>query len=793
MRPGLDEDVAAVARHIARLGAHTHARVYEMSGWSERVLDWAMSHEPFKTRLFHFVDVFPATTGDEDVVRHMAEYFDGIEIPKPLRLGLGLAEHLPLGPKVAAGVARRNIRRMARQFIAGESAEAAAGRLHRMWRQGAAFTVDLLGEKTVTSREADAYSARVLQVLGVLASQAATWAPDDHLERDDLGALPRVNVSVKTTALSPLMGPLTEKQGLEEAKARLRPVLRRAADLGAFINFDAEHFEVKDLTRRLFVELLAEEGLSGLAAGIALQAYLKDSRRDLEELIALSATRDTPITIRLVKGAYWDTETVLAESAGWPGPVFEDKAQTDANYELCASMLHDAHGKIRAAFGTHNLRSLAAAVVMARDLGIPDHGYEIQMLYGMGEPIQAAVRQMGLRLRVYTPVGSLVPGMAYLVRRLLENTSNESFLRHRFAEGQALEDLIGPPAAKPLTDASPPEPRPATDASSPGSYDPEPVAEWRNAGVRRSFAGAVRRASAAPAAKVPALIGGHDVSTPAVIPSVDPGNPSREIARSACCGAPEGDDALDVALKAWEKWRRTAPERRASVLFAAAQWMRVRRNDLAALEVFEAAKPWREADADVCEAIDFCEYYGRRMLVLAEGGDTQSPPGESNELIYQSRGVGLVISPWNFPLAIPTGMVCAALVCGNAVLFKPSEQTPLVGRQLVDALIAGGLPDGVLSFLPGHGDQVGAHLVRRPEVSFIAFTGSKAVGLGIVKTAAEHSDGQRHVKRVIAEMGGKNALIIDSDADPDQAVPGAVYSAFGYAGQKCSAASRLII
>ncbi|MGH2809904.1 MAG: proline dehydrogenase family protein, partial [Actinomycetota bacterium] len=420
-------------------------------------------------------------------------------------------------------------------------------------------------------------------------------------------------------------------------------------------------------------------------------------------------------------------------------------------------------------------------------------GYEIQMLYGMGEPIQAAVRQMGLRLRVYTPVGSLVPGMAYLVRRLLENTSNESFLRHRFAEGQALEELIGPPAAKPLTDASPPEPRPATDASSPGSYDPEPVAEWRNAGVRRSFAGAVRRASAAPAAKVPALIGGHDVSTPAVIPSVDPGNPSREIARSACCGAPEGDDALDVALKAWEKWRRTAPERRASVLFAAAQWMRVRRNDLAALEVFEAAKPWREADADVCEAIDFCEYYGRRMLVLAEGGDTQSPAGESNELIYQSRGVGLVISPWNFPLAIPTGMVCAALVCGNAVLFKPSEQTPLVGRQLVDALIAGGLPEGVLSFLPGHGEEVGAHLVRRPEVSFIAFTGSKAVGLGIVKTAAEHSDGQRHVKRVIAEMGGKNALIIDSDADPDQAVPGAVYSAFGYAGQKCSAASRLII
>jgi RHH-type transcriptional regulator, proline utilization regulon repressor / proline dehydrogenase / delta 1-pyrroline-5-carboxylate dehydrogenase len=229
------------------------------------------------------------------------------------------------------------------------------------------------------------------------------------------------------------------------------------------------------------------------------------------------------------------------------------------------------------------------------------------------------------------------------------------------------------------------------------------------------------------------------------------------------------------------------------VLFRAADWMRQRRTSLAALEVFEAGKPWRDADADVCEAVDFCEYYGREALRLDAGGPVQSPPGEHNGLRYQARGIGVVISPWNFPLAIPTGMVAAALVTGNCVLFKPAEQTPAVAVKLVDALAAAGLPDGVLAFLPGMGEEVGAYLVEHPEVSFVAFTGSKPVGLGIVEAAARVRPGQRHVKRVIAEMGGKNPLVVDADADLDQAVPIAVASAFGYAGQKCSACSRLIV
>jgi RHH-type proline utilization regulon transcriptional repressor/proline dehydrogenase/delta 1-pyrroline-5-carboxylate dehydrogenase len=246
-----------------------------------------------------------------------------------------------------------------------------------------------------------------------------------------------------------------------------------------------------------------------------------------------------------------------------------------------------------------------------------------------------------------------------------------------------------------------------------------------------------------------------------------------------------------------ESWRRTPVGDRAAVLFRAAEWLRARRAEIAAVEVYEAGKPWDQADADVCEAIDFCEYYGREMLHLdASGSDrVQSPPGEVNRLSYQGKGVTAVIAPWNFPLAIPTGMTTAALVAGNPVILKPAEQTPLTACYLIEALVAGGAPPGAVQFLPGVGEVVGAGLVAHPDVAVIVFTGSRDVGLAINQQAAALGMGgeQRHVKRVVAEMGGKNALIIDADADPDQAVPAAAVSAFGFAGQKCSAASRLIV
>jgi RHH-type proline utilization regulon transcriptional repressor/proline dehydrogenase/delta 1-pyrroline-5-carboxylate dehydrogenase len=789
----LERETEALARQIAELGGGERSKVFRMSFWSERMLDWAMARPDFKTQLFRFVDVFPATTGDADVARHLAEYFDGIDVPKALDLGIDLAERVPFGVNLEARVARRNISRMARQFIVGADAAEAVEGLHRLWRTGSAFTVDLLGEKTIVAAEADRYAARVHEMLSALTRDTERWAPDDHLERDDLGPLSRVNISVKATAIATHFEPLQRELGLAAAKDRLRPILLEARRLGAFVHIDMEHHEVKDLTLDLVRELCDEPELADLEVGVVVQAYLREARRDLAEVIAWSSRRARPVTVRLVKGAYWDAETVHARAAGWPVPVFERKEETDASYEACVRMLHDHHGEVRAAFGSHNLRSLAYSVAYARRAGIPDHGYEIQLLYGMAEPVHAAIKRLGLRLRVYAPVGDLVPGMAYLVRRLLENTSNESFVRHRFAEGRDLDQLLGAPAVDSLPDPADATTVSPTDPDAPAPYEPEPVREWRRGSARAAMSVAADRVCAAPPAAVPALIGGDEVSTAQTITSVDPSAFDRVVASSASCTAADADAAVAVALEVAPRWRATPVRDRAAVLFRAAAWMRERRDELAALECLEAGKPWDQADGDVCEAIDFCEYYGREALRLASGGAVDSPPGETNRLEYQGKGVAAVIAPWNFPLAIPTGMTVAALVTGNPVILKPAEQTPLVAWQLVQALRAGGAPAGTIQLLPGLGEDVGARLVEHPNVAVIAFTGSRAVGLAIVAGAAVHRDGQGQVKRVIAEMGGKNALLVDADADPDQAVPAAVLSAFGYAGQKCSAASRLIV
>lgn len=797
MSDAFDAKVSALAEQIASAGSSRRSSLFRVSWWTERLLDRAMANAGFKTDLFRFVDVFPATRDDEDILGHLDQYLTHDQAPRLIRASLRLANRTPaMAAPIASSIARRNITRMASQFIVGSSVNEARSTLRWLWSQGRASTVDLLGEKTVTEQEADRYADRVASLMSALCDDATRWRANPSLEVDDLGRVSRVNVSIKPTALAPSFSPLTREAGFAQAKRRIAALLTIASERGAFVNVDMEHVDVKDMTFELMQELLSAPQFASLEVGLVVQAYLRESYGDLQRLIAWSSTRDAPITVRLVKGAYWDTETVTAAANDWPSPVYLNKQETDANYERCTRLLHDHHGKVKAAFGSHNLRSIAHAIAYARSVGIPDNGYEVQMLSGMAEPVQCAIANMGLRLRVYAPVGELVPGMAYLVRRLLENTSNESFVRHRFAEGRALKELLDPPVAD-LEELDPIDElhqrRQTSQAENPGKYLPEPPAQWRLSHVRSSFGDCLDLVDSRVGALVPGIIAGRRVQTESTLASVDPSDPSILVAESVACGEREADEAVSSGLRAWRHWADESIERRADVLFGAAGWMRERRFQLAALVILEVGKPWAEADAEVCEAIDFCEYYGRQMLRLGLGAPVDSPPGESNALRYQSRGVVAVIAPWNFPLAIPCGMVSAALVTGNAVIFKPAEQSPAVGAMLVKAFEGGGLPQGVLNFLPGRGEQVGARLVEHPDVAVVAFTGSKQVGLAINEAAAIHRPGQRQVKRVIAEMGGKNAIIVDTDADLDQAVPAVVSSAFGYAGQKCSAASRLIV
>jgi RHH-type proline utilization regulon transcriptional repressor/proline dehydrogenase/delta 1-pyrroline-5-carboxylate dehydrogenase len=323
----------------------------------------------------------------------------------------------------------------------------------------------------------------------------------------------------------------------------------------------------------------------------------------------------------------------------------------------------------------------------------------------------------------------------------------------------------------------------------------EPVLELRRAAVRGHLEDALRAVDR----KLPLTVGvivGDDIriepGSGSELVSTDPGEPERLVARGPSATDDDVSAAVSAAREGFRSWSLVPPADRAQALTRAADWLRERRFELAALEVRECAKPWVEADADVCEAIDFLEYYAREAIALAGGRQLVQVPGERNELHYVARGVTAVVSPWNFPLAIPCGMTAAALATGNSVVLKPAEQSPGCALHLVQALRAGGVPPDAISLLPGEGD-VGASLVADPHVHTIAFTGSLAVGLQIVKAAAEPTPGQRHLKRVVAELGGKNCVLVDSDADLDEAVPAIVSSAFAYAGQKCSAASRVLV
>ena len=315
--------------------------------------------------------------------------------------------------------------------------------------------------------------------------------------------------------------------------------------------------------------------------------------------------------------------------------------------------------------------------------------------------------------------------------------------------------------------------------------------ELRRAPVRASLADALVDLDRGLPLDVPVTIGGDSRAGEELL-STDPGEPERIVARAAAATEADVAVALDVAQAAARSWRAAGAAARADALRGAAAWMRDRRLELAALEVRECAKPWPEADADVCEAIDFLEYYARGAVALERGPELLQMPGERNELRYVPRGVTAVIAPWNFPIAIPCGMTAAALATGNAVVLKPAEQSPGCAQRLLEALRAGGVPPEATALLPGKGD-VGATLVRHPAVETIAFTGSQPVGLEIIRQAAEQRPGQQHIKRVVAELGGKNCVIVDSDADLDAAVPGIVSSAFVYAGQKCSAAARVLV
>jgi proline dehydrogenase len=441
-----------VESQLQEVGRSIHAAFpgksrHPLRALDERAMQLASHDAELRAALFRFVDVTPACRSLDDLARHLAGYLEEVDDrPPPIQAAMRMsgtkAGRAALGAAAAAGV-----RHMAHRFIVGETPSAALKTIRHLWENGAAVSLDLLGEATVTQAEADRYAARCLDALETLAEAAGSWPERPVLEADSLGRLPRVNLSVKVSALTPLLRPEAPEVGREDAARRMRPLLVRARELGAHLHIDMESVDTIEATLGLVFELLDEPELrDGPSAGVVMQAYLRESPEQLERVLdwARASPREQPIVVRLVKGAYWDHEVVDARQHGWTPPVFEDKRESDRNFEALTRRLLEGWPHARPAIASHNLRSVAHALTAARELGREDRDVEFQVLRGLGDDLAAALADLGQRVRIYCPVGDMVAGMAYLVRRLLENTSNESFLGEQ-QRGTPIEQLLAAP------------------------------------------------------------------------------------------------------------------------------------------------------------------------------------------------------------------------------------------------------------------------------------------------------------------------------------------------------------
>ncbi|MFD1623381.1 bifunctional proline dehydrogenase/L-glutamate gamma-semialdehyde dehydrogenase PutA [Azospirillum griseum] len=668
------------------------------------------------------------------------------------------------------------MRILGRQFVMGRSIEEALDRARDSEKLGYRYSYDMLGEAARTQADADRYQetyGRAIEAIGKA--------------RGNRTVLTSPGISVKLSAIHPRYEIAQQARVMAELRPRLLELALKAKAAGIHLTVDAEESDRLDLSLDVIEAVFSDPALNGWEGfGLAVQAYQKRALPVIEWLGNLAARVGRKLMIRLVKGAYWDSEIKRGQERGLDNyPVFTRKASTDVSYLACARKLLSRRDVFHPMFATHNAHTVASVMEMAGDRV----GYEFQRLHGMGEPLYHQIVGPDMPVRVYAPVGSHEDLLAYLVRRLLENGANSSFVNRIQDEQVPIADIVADPVARIAGLAVKPHPR------IPLPKDLYGAERLNSQGVDLSdplLVGPLLSGMAASWSKPwtgGPIVGGH---TPAGTgrPIVDPANNSRVVGHVVEATAEDVERALTLASAAHHAWAARPVTERADCLTRAADLMERDHHSLLALLTREAGKVLPDAIAELREAVDFCRYYATRACADFQPMVMPGPTGERNELRLTGRGVFVCISPWNFPLAIFAGQVAAALVAGNAVIAKPAEQTPLIAAAAVKLLLEAGVPPEVLHLLPGDGATVGGKLVCDRRVAGVAFTGSTETAHIINKTLATRGG---PIVPFIAETGGQNAMLVDNSALPEQVVDDVLTSAFRSAGQRCSALRVLFL
>ena len=681
--------------------------------------------------------------------------------------------------KLLTNSVRFKVRFLAKRFIAGETIETAKDALKLLSETGRDVTLDQLGELVVSEKEADYYCNEVIKLIKGFSL---------HVTKGDKNGsdINRAHVSIKVSALCSDFKPYAPDYTFEHVAPRLKKILLAAQEHEVFLNIDAEHYDYIDIVFKVYKRVLLEtpELKEFKATGIVVQAYLRDAHKHLAEIVNLAKERGIIMPIRLVKGAYWDAETIEADAHNFDAPEFLNKEETDLHFRQLIVRIFEANPHVQLCLASHNFSDHCFAESL-REMKYPETPLiEHQCLHMTYEALSTAMAKMSWVVRNYVPIGSLIVGMAYLVRRIMENSSQVGVLTIMRSHKKQ-SSLVTPYDTHKLRIKDGHLERDNTQTHLTG--------EFFNVAPVRTYLDDQRVFIEKELITFKDRLGRfypnsflEDKSREKILCSSDPSIVVGEIAFATIDDAKRAVQRLDDSYNSGN-WAKAPWIHRASTLLRAANRMLARRNELSSLIVYEAGKSINEALADVDEAIDFLTFYAREESRLQNHNDR-----------LESRGTIAVISPWNFPLAIPCGMVVSSLVVGNTVVLKSAEQTPLISQMLVDILHASGVPKDVLIHLPGLGETVGDSLVNNDRIAGIIFTGSKFVGTLIAKNAHKRIYenkliGLSYPVQVITEMGGKNAIIVTANAELDETVSGILFSAFGHAGQKCSAASRVLV
>jgi len=686
-----------------------------------------------------------------------------------------------VGEPIVRSAMTQAMRIMSRQFVMGRDIQEALQRASESDQSGYRFSFDMLGEAALSERDADDYFRAYRDAIEAIGAH-------DNARGD---VLSRQSISVKLSALSPRYEFSQLDRVMGEVVPRLAELAAIGRDRNVPITIDMEEADRLETTLMVFAAVYENRTLGDWEGfGVVVQAYQRRALAVIDWLDELNTKTGRRIPVRLVKGAYWDTEIKRAQEQGLASyPVFTRKVNTDVSYLACARRLIDTGGRLLPQFATHNAHTVAYLLE-----NVPARlDYEFQRLHGMGEALYDEVIGPGhpaRSCRIYAPVGRHEDLLPYLVRRLLENGANTSFINRIVNEDVPAENLVRDPVQSAARHES--IPNPAIPA--PGDlYGPG----------RRNSAGfnlADGLSLARLAQDMSAALTGQHVAVPVIDgqalsgdtrPSTSPFDHRIQIGQVTFATRDHVNSALDIALQAFPAWDRTTVGERAGILRRAADLYEIHRAELVALCVAEAGKCIPDAIAEIREAVDFLRYYALEAeRLMGEATGLPGPTGERNELSLGGRGVFACISPWNFPVAIFTGQIAAALVTGNTVLAKPAEETSLVAARVVELLFEAGLPAAVLQFLPGDGAVIGARMVADPRLAGVVFTGSTETACNINRSLAAR-DGP--IGTLIAETGGQNAMVVDSTALPEHVVKDVVQSAFNSAGQRCSALRVLLL